>query len=332
MLKFVLKRVASAIAVMLFLTLVVFVLQRLTPIDPVHAKLGSNASAELIAAEQHRLGYDRPVAVQYINYVGGVLHGNLQDSLRTRRPVTKDLATFFPATIELAAFGLLLAIVFGTLLGVLSAVRWKGAALLRIVMASSASAPVFLVGLLGILLFYRTLGWLPATGRTSLLNTPTGPTHLLVLDGLLAGRFDVAVDALKHLILPGIAIGIGPAVSIARVLRSSIVGTMRSDHVRTARAKGLGEGRILTRHALRNSAGPALSMAGLQVGLMLAGLVVVESIFAWPGVGLYIVQGIPRADFPAIAGVTLVLGAIYVVVNAIVDLLQAAADPRITVN
>jgi peptide/nickel transport system permease protein len=332
MLRFVLKRLAAAVAVMLFLTLVVFFLQKMTPIDPVHAKLGANASASALAAENHRLGYDKPVVTQYLHYVGGLLHGDMQDSLRTRRPVTTDLATFFPATLELAAFGLLFAVVAGVLLGVLSAVKWKGAAVLRVIMASSASAPVFLVALLGILVFYRTLGWLPATGRTSLLNAPTGPTGLLTVDGLLNGRPDVTVDALRHLVLPAIAIGIGPAVSIARVLRSSIVGTMRGDFVRTARAKGLTEGRILRKHALRNSAGPALSMGGLQVGLMLAGLVVVESIFAWPGMGLYIVQSIPRADFPAIAGVTLVLGGIYVIVNAIVDLLQAAADPRIAVS
>src|SRR5581483_4624317 len=146
---------------------------------------------------------------------------------------------------------------------------------------------------------------------------------------LLHGRFDVVVDALKHLVLPGLCIAIGPAMAISRVLRSSLVDTMRTDYVRTARSKGLQEPAVVLRHALRNSLGPALSMTGLQVGLMFAGVVVIEQIFAWPGIGLYTVQSIPRTDFPAIAGVTLVLGAAYVVVNALVDVLQAVADPRI---
>ncbi len=199
-------------------------------------------------------------------------------------------------------------------------------------MVAGASAPPFLLALVGILLFYRRLGWLPATGRSGFRDAPDGPTGLLMIDSLVNGRFDVFTDALKHLVLPGLSIAILPAVSIGRVLRSSLVTTLRTDHVRTARAKGLKERTVLLRHALRNSAGPALSMGGLQVGLMFAGVVVIEQIFAWPGIGLYTVQSIPRSDFPAIAGVTLVLGAAYVIVNALVDVFQAAADPRMAVR
>jgi peptide/nickel transport system permease protein len=330
-LKFFAGRLGGMIVVLLVLAFVVFCLQRYTPADPVRVKLGANAQPQIVKAERHRLGYDRPLFVQYFDYVKGLAHGDLQDSLRTRNPVTTDLGNYVPATLELTGFALGLALVLGTLLGIVSAAKMRGSGVLRVVMVAGSSAPVFLLALLGLLLFYRRLGWLPATGRTKFLNPPTGPTKLLTIDSLLHGRFDVFTDAVKHLILPGFCIAIGPAVSIGRVLRSSIVNSLRSDYVRTARAKGLSERTVLLRHTLRNSAGAALSMTGLQVGLMFAGVVVIESIFAWPGIGFYTVQSIPRLDFPAIAGVTLLLGAAYVVVNTAVDVLQGVADPRMRV-
>ncbi len=199
-------------------------------------------------------------------------------------------------------------------------------------MVAGATAPVFLLALLGILLFYRQLGWLPSTGRTKFLNAPTGPTSFLTVDSLIHGQFDVFTDSVKHLILPAMCLAIGPAVSIGRVLRSSILTNLRSDYVRTARAKGIREiWTVLLKHTLRNSLGAALSMTGLQIGLMFAGVVVIESIFAWPGIGFYTVQAIPRLDFPAIAGVTLFLGATYVVINTGVEILQGIADPRLRV-
>ena len=329
--KFLAGRLAGMVVVLLVLALAVFCLQRYTPADPVRVKLGANAQPALVKAERHRLGYDKPLPVQYFNYVKGLLHGNLQDSLRTRNPVTTDLGNYVPATLELTGFALLLALGLGTLLGIASAAKLRGSGVLRLVMVAGSSAPVFLLALLGLLLFYRRLGWLPATGRTKFLDPPSGPTKLLTIDSLIHGRFDVFTDAIRHLILPGFCIAIGPAVSIGRVLRSSIVNSLRSDYVRTARAKGLSERTVLLRHTLRNSAGAALSMTGLQVGLMFAGVVVIESIFAWPGIGFYTVQSIPRLDFPAIAGVTLLLGAAYVVVNTAVDVLQGVADPRLRV-
>ena len=328
---FLARRLASMVLILLVLAGVVFTLQHLTPTDPVHAMLGANASKEQIAAQNHKLGYDKPLPQQYVSYVGDLLHGDMQMSLRTRRPVTTDLAQYLPATLELAFFGLVVAAILGGTLGLVTAARTRGSGLLRVVMVAGASAPPFLLALVGILIFYRNLGWLPATGRTSIMDAPDGPTGLLTVDGLVHGRFDVVLDALKHLVLPGLCVAILPAVSIGRVLRSSLVTTLRSDYVRTARAKGLRESMVLLKHALRNSVGPALSMGGLQVGLMFAGVVVIEQIFAWPGIGLYTVQSIPRTDFPAIAGVTLVLGAAYVIVNTIVDILQAVADPRIAI-
>lgn len=329
MTKFVLGRLASMVVVMLVLAFIVLCLQRYTPADPVRAKLGANAPKAAVEKERARLGYDRPLLVQYASYVGGLLTGDLQDSLRTRRPVSQDLGEYVPATLELALFSLAVAMVLGGFLGIASAGRWRGSGALRLVMVSGAALPTFLVALLGLLFFYRRLGWLPSSGRLSKEYVVDGPTGFLLVDTVLAGKPAAFGDTLRHLVLPGLCVAIGPAVAIGRVLRGSIVTSLQTDYVRTARAKGLRERTVLTRHTIRNSIGPALSMTGLQVGLMFAGVVVVESIFAWPGIGLYTVQSIPRLDFPAIAGVTLVLGAVFVIVNTAVDILQAVADPRI---
>jgi peptide/nickel transport system permease protein len=326
------KRLAAMVGVLLFLTAIVFTLQHNTPTDPVHSFLGANASKAAIKAEAHKLGYDQPILQQYVHYVTGMFHGNFQMSLRTRRPVATDLGSYIPATAELALFGLFIAAVLSLILGVATAARFRGSGAFRFVTLAGASTPPFLLALLGILLFYHWLGWLPATGRTSLSNPPTGPTGFLTVDTLLHGNFGGFTDAIGHLILPALCVAILPAVSIGRVLRSSLVGNLGSDYVRTARSKGLRELAVLWRHAVRNSLGPALSMGGLQIGLMFAGVVVIESIFAWPGIGLYTVQSIPRSDFPAIAGVTIVLGAGYVIINTIVDILQAVADPRIALT
>jgi peptide/nickel transport system permease protein len=325
------KRLGAMVAVLLGLSAVIFLLQKVSPLDPVRAMLGSNASSGAVAEARRQLGLDRPVLAQYASYVAGLAHGDLGESYRTRRPVLADLGTFLPATAELALFALLFALVLATLLAVGTTLRWPGARVFRLVLLAGASAPGFLLAIAGILVFYRNLGWLPATGRTELTGVPTGPTGLLTIDGLFAGRLDVTLDALRHLVLPALAVAVGPAVSIGRVLRSSLLAIRRSDHVRTARSKGLAETTVLRRHVLRNSLGPALSMSGLQVGLMFAGALIVEQVFAWPGIGQYVAQSIPVADFPAIAGVTLLLGTGYVLINTLVDILQAIADPRIKV-
>ena len=325
------KRLASMVVIIVALAAVIFYLQHISPLDPVHAMLGSQASASAVAQERHTLGLDRPITVQFSHYLTGLLHGDLGTSYRTRRPVSTDLGSFVPATAELAAAGLLIAVVLGMVLAFATTLRWRGAGVLRLVLLVGASTPTFLLGIGGILIFYRNLGWLPATGRTGIGNAPSGPTGLLTVDGLIHGRVDVVWDALRHLAMPATAIALGPAVAIGRVLRSSLVGDQNSDYARTARAKGLTELQILRKHVFRNAIGAALSMTGLQVGLMFAGVLVIEQVFGWPGIGQYVAQSIPVADFPAIAGVTLLLGVGYVVINTVVDLLQAAADPRINV-
>ena len=329
MLLLIAKRLAAVVVILLALTAVLFLLQHISPADPVKTMLGPGASQELVAQTRRELGLDDPISVQYVHYVGHLLHGDLGTSYRTRRPVGTDLATFLPATLELTLFALVLALVLAVALAVATTLNWPGAGVFRLVLLVGAAMPAFLLAIGGIILFYKQLGWLPATGRTDILDAPAGPTGLLAVDSILHARPDVFVDALRHLLLPGLAIAIGPAVSIGRVLRSSLVTTQRTDYTRTARAKGLTEVQVMRRHVLRNSVGPALSMTGLQVGLMFAGVLVVELIFAWPGLGQYTAQSIPVGDYPAIAGVMLLLGGAYVVINTVVDLLQAAADPRI---
>ncbi|HTD50969.1 MAG TPA: ABC transporter permease [Acidimicrobiia bacterium] len=323
------KRLAAMIGILLVLTAIVFGVQQLSPTDPVHNYLGANSTPAQVAVARHQLGYDKPLPVQYVRYVGDLLRGNMGTSLRTRQPVTTDLGHALPATLELALAAMLIAAVLAILLGVASAARWRGAGIFRFILVAGGSVPAFLAAILGIVLFYNHLHWVPAPGRTRYLNAPSGPTGLLTIDGLLHGRLDVTVDAIQHLILPSIAVALVPAVSVGRVLRSSITNALQSDYVRTARAKGLSERMVLLRHTLRNSAGAALSMGGLQIGLMFAGVMVVEVVYNWPGIGLYTYQSINRSDLPAIAGVTVLLGAAYVIINTVVDILQAVADPRI---
>jgi peptide/nickel transport system permease protein len=331
MIAFIAKRLLSMVLILLVLTAVVFLLQKASHTDPVHAYLGANASAAAVAHERHVLGYDRPLLSQYVSYVGKAVRGDLGVSLRTRRPVSTDLGDYLPATIELAVAGLTLTVVLAALLGFGSVARWRGAEVFRVTLLSGASIPAFLLALVGILLLSGKFHLLPATGDTGYTDAPTGPTGIMVIDTLAHGNLAMFGDSLRHLLLPAFCVALGPAVSIGRVLRTSLETSMSSNFVRTARSKGLTERAVLVHHALRNSLSAALSMTGLQVGLMFAGIVVVETIFAWPGIGLYTDQSIPPGDFPAIAGVTLVLGVLYVVINAAVDILQAVVDPRVAI-
>lgn len=329
MLRFVLVRLGGLVVVLLGLTLAVFLAKAVLPADPVRASLGARASDEVVEAKREELGYNDPLPRQYVRFLGDVAQGDLGDSLRTRRPVTDDIGRFLPATLELALFAAVLAGVLGVLFGLWAAHGGRGSGVARAVLLALGSAPTFLVALLLILLLYRQLAWFPASGRISRSVAVPDRSGFLLLDSVLAGDPAALNDALKHLIMPGLCLAIGPAVAIGRVLRGSLLDVLRADHIRTARSKGLRSRTVLLRHALRNASGPALSMAGLQVGLLLTGVVVVELVFSWPGLGLYTTQSITNADFPAVIGIVLTLGSLYVLMNALVDLLQVSADPRL---
>jgi peptide/nickel transport system permease protein len=324
------QRCVALVAVLIGLSVVVFVLQAVIPSDPARAMVGASATPDVVAAKRHELGYDKPLPQRFADFMGRLAQGDLQDSLRTRNPVADDLRTFAPATIELALTALALAAALGVGLGLLIVRGGRLVRVLRLVLIGGASVPTFLAALLAIIVFYSGLHWLPASGRIDdTLVAPNGPTKLLLIDSILHLDPTVFLSALKHLVMPAFSLALLPALAIARTLATSTDAVMREDYVRTARAKGLRERTVLVRHALRNAAGPTLTMGGLQFGLLLGGIIVVEQIFAWPGLGLYLDQSIAYSDFPAITGTTLLLGTAYVLINFLVDLAQAWADPRI---
>lgn len=329
MIRFIAGRLTAMLFILLALVAIVFILQRLSPVDPVRVLIGPQASKSAQAEYTKRLGLDKPLYVQYLLYLKNLTHGDFGTSVRTQGSVGHDLGAAIPATVELMGVALIIAIILALLMAFTSAAGSRVAGPVRGVLVAAASAPPFLVALLGILILSNKLGWLPGTGRTGYQNAPTGPTGLLTVDSLLAGRPSFAVDALWHLVLPATCIALISAVAIGRVLRGSLIDCLSAPYARTAYSKGLTRSEVIARHAFRNSVGPALSMTGLQLSVMFASDIIVEQIFGWPGIGSYLAQSIPANDFPAIAAVTIVLGVAYVVVNAVVDILQAFADPRI---
>jgi peptide/nickel transport system permease protein len=329
MLKVVATRIFAGIGVLLVLIAAVFFLQKISPINPARALLGGHPSASAVAAEQKKLGLDRPIVIQYFHYIANVVQGNFGESAVTHRAVSTDLIHFGTATVELMVTSFVLATVLALSFAVATVLRWRGSGVLRVTLYILSACPVYLTALLGIILFYGTLHWLPDTGQSSYAHAPSGPTGFLIIDSLLAGRLSVTWDAIVHLILPATCLAIGPAVAIGRVLRSSLQHSMRSDYVRTARVKGMSELRVMFTHGLRNSIGPALALGGIAIAGTFGFLIIIEDVFAWPGLGNYMVQAIGLGDDTTISGVTLVLGALFVITNVFVDLLQAVADPRI---
>jgi len=313
----------------LALVAILFVLEHVSPVDPARAFVGPYASNAVVARERVVLGLNRPVWIQYVDYIGRLLHGNLGISAVTRQAIWYNIVHFFPATLELIITAVLISCPIGVLLGIASAKKWTGAAAVRFVVITLSSFPVFLTALLAILLFYYKLHWLPATGQTGLQNAPSGPTGFLLIDTLLAGNLSGFGDALQHLVLPAACLSSVPAIAIGRLFASGLSYTLKSDFVRTARSKGLLERRVVLRHALRNSAGAVLSNAGIQLTALFGTVILVEDVFAWPGIGLYLSEAIDIGDFGTIAGVTLAMGLAYIGINLCVDLLQAWADPRI---
>lgn len=331
MIRFILIRFLGLLVVLLAMTLIIFLLQQVIPTDPARAMAGPNAPRELVEAKRQELGLDDPVLTQYSRYMAKLLQGDLGKSIRTKNPVSKDLLNFLPASIELMAFATLLGILLGILLAFIQTLLPQ-AGVVRLVLVSGASMPIFLMALLLLLLFWFKLDWLPGGSRVSLRDLPPGPTGLLTLDGLLQGRPDVTWSALHHLLLPGLTLALPMMVAIGRTLRSSLVNVLRQNYIRTAHSKGLTDFQVILRHGLRNAATAPLAMVGLQIGLLFANILIVERIFAWPGLGLYTVQALGSSDLAAVLGVSLIFGAGYVIINTLIDLLQAWADPRISLG
>ncbi|MDQ1588254.1 MAG: peptide/nickel transport system permease protein [Microbacteriaceae bacterium] len=328
MVRFIVRRFVSLVVVLFSLSVLVFVLQRVGNADPVRAYLGPNASQAAIAATRIRFGLDKPLIVQYFDYLGGLFHGDLGMSYSTRRPVAVELADKVPATLELAAWVLFFAVILAVVLAGIYTLKGPVSGVIRFVFFSFASAPSFLLATLMLLFFFKQLHWFPAVGRIT-DTSGGGPTGFYVLDGLLTGNLAYSLDAIQHLVLPALAASLGLGVALARVLADGLSSGMASNYARTARSLAETERSILFRHSLRNASSPALSMLGVLSGAMLSSLVVVEQIFSWNGLGQYLSTAIASADFPAVAGVSLVLGAVYVILTAIVDVVLALVDPRV---
>ncbi len=329
---FVLKRVALVVPTFIGITLLVFTLIRLIPGDPVEALSGERGmSDERYHRLIHEFGLDRPLPVQYADYVWKALHGDLGLSAISHEPVFSEFMARFPATVELSLVAMLIAIAIGLPAGIVAAVKRNSAWDYSVMGASLTgySMPIFWWGLLLILCFSVWLGWTPVSGRIAIQYDIAPVTGFMLVDSLLASDKGAFHSALSHLVLPAIVLGTIPLAVIARMTRSSMLEVLSEDYVRTARAKGAGRLRVVAVHALRNALIPVLTVIGLQVGTLLAGAILTETIFSWPGIGKWLVEAIHRRDYAAVQGGILMTATIIIGVNLIVDLLYGVVNPRI---
>jgi peptide/nickel transport system permease protein len=335
MARFILRRLGGLVFVLFGVSIMTFFLAQIVPADPVAAALGTNAREAQIEAYRRQLGLDQPVVVQYVRYMGRLLQGDLGASIRTRRPVADDLRDFLPATVELTLAAMLVTILVGIPLGVIAALRrntWVDAAA-RILALIGGAMPIFYVGLLLLGVFYRQLRWLPGPGRLdSTLPPPTTLTGLYTVDALLTGNWPVFTDALAHLVLPAITLGLYSTAVLLRMTRSSMLEMLGQDFVRTARAKGLSQRLVIGRHVFKNALPPILTILGVIFGSLLSGAVLTETIFNWPGIGRYATTSVTTLDYPAVMGVALVAAVIYPLVNTLVDIGYSVIDPRVRTN
>jgi peptide/nickel transport system permease protein len=327
-----LRRVVFLVFVLWGVTLMTFFLARVAPADPARLIAGPHANAAALVHIRQLYGLDKPLPAQYVRYMADLFKGNLGTSFVTRRPVRSDLNAFLPATIELALYALVLGSLLGLVVGTIAAVR-RGTAVdvgARFLAIGGLSMPAFWLAMLFQLIFYSRLGWLPFGGR---LDTGTVPpphlTGLITVDALLTGRVGTFFEALQHLALPVITLALAEIGLMARIVRTSLLEELGEDYVRTAKAKGLSGTAVLLRHALRNALLPAVTVLGLEFGVLAGGVFLVETIFAWPGIGRYAFDAIRASDYNATMGVTLVVALLYVGINLLVDIAYLYLDPRI---
>jgi dipeptide transport system permease protein len=334
MLKFLFKRLLLTIPTFVALMFVTFVAIRLVPGDPVEVRVGEHGiSPERLAYFRHELGLDQPVWKQFLDYAWRILHGDFGTSLVTSQKVLSEFATLFPATIELSVCAMLFAVLIGIPAGVVAAVRrgsWYDQILMGICVIGY-SMPIFWWGLLLIMLVAEGMHLTPVSGRVDLINYYYEPvTGFMTLDALLSDQPGAFWDALHHLILPAVVLGTIPLAVIARMTRSAMIEVLSEDYVRTARAKGLSPFRVIGLHALRNALIPVVTVIGLSVGTLMAGAVLTETIFAWPGVGKWLIESINRRDYPALQGGVMLVSTVVILVNLCVDLAYGVINPRIS--
>ncbi len=333
MIAFLAKRIALTVPTFVALVFLTFVAIRMVPGDPVEVRVGEHGiTPERLAALRHTLGLDQPIWKQFLDYAGGLLHGHFGTSLSTSGDVLGEFFTLFPATVELSLAAMLFAIVLGLPMGVVAAVK-RGTAYDQVLMGLSVtgySMPIFWWGLLLIMLVAERWGLAPVSGRIDLIrfdfDTPTG---FMLIDSLLSDEPGAFLDALRHLMLPAIVLGTIPLAVVARMTRSSMLEVLSEDYVRTARAKGLSPFRVVGVHALRNALIPVTTVIGLMTGTLLAGAVLTETIFSWPGIGHYLIEAISRRDYPALQGGIMLVSRVVILVNLLVDVAYGIINPRI---
>ncbi|PLT30174.1 ABC transporter permease [Peribacillus deserti] len=331
MFSYTIRRLTALIPVLLGMTFIVFMMIRAIPGNPAQIILGQQATKKAMAALTKELGLDRPWPTQFWEYLSGIFTGDLGVSLKSRVPISEEIWPYLAATIELSLVAMLIAIVIGVNAGIISA--WFQNSwfdyVAMVVALIGVSMPIFWLGLMEQYIVAIQWDLLPTTGRDNIRDPVEAVTNFYLIDSLLNNRFDQFIEVIRHLILPGIALGTIPMAIIARMTRSSMLEVMRSDYIRTARAKGMKMFWVVYKHSLKNALIPVVTVIGLQTGLLLGGAILTETIFGWPGIGTYIYEAISYRDYPVIQSGILVVAAIFVLINLVVDLLYAAIDPRI---
>jgi dipeptide transport system permease protein len=332
MLRFFLGRLAVLIPTFIGVSIIAFSFIRLLPGDPVMLMSGERVMApERYEKISHELGYDRPLPIQYLDYLGGILTGDFGNSIVTKQPESQQFFDLFPATLELSLCAIIFAVLLGIPAGIFAAIK-RGTFFDQSIMGTALigySMPIFWWGLLLIILFSGILQWTPVSGRISLMYFFPPVTGFMLIDSLLSGQAGAFKSAVSHLILPTIVLGTIPLAVIARQTRSAMLEVLGEDYVRTARAKGLPPLRVIGVHALRNAMIPVITTVGLQVGVMLAGAILTETIFSWPGIGKWMVDSVFKRDYPVIQSGLLIIAGIIMLVNLAVDLLYGLINPRI---
>ncbi len=330
--KHVASRILAMIPALLGVIVCIFLLTRVLPGDPARTLAGEQATDEVVAHLRTQMGLDKPLPQQFLDYVVDLVHGDLGQAWHTGHSVASDFATRFPATVELALWAIGIALLIGIPAGIISATH-RGRLvdhITRVLSLLGASMPLFWLGLLVIMVFYGHLGWEPAPlGRIDTgVNPPTQISGFYVLDSVLSGDMVALRSSLSHIIWPAMVLATGSIATIARMTRSSMLEVLGQDYVRTATAKGLPRWNVIGKHALKNAAPVSVTVVGLQLGQLLGGAVITETIFTWPGVGLYVTQSILATDYAPVQAFTLIAALIYLVVNLLVDLINLRLDPR----
>ncbi len=332
--KFIFHRVLSLIPTLLGISVLVFLMIQLIPGDPAEMMLGERASESALAELRERLGLDQPIYVQYGRFMGRLLQGDLGRALRTNEKITTEIFERFPATVELSLAAILIATALGMFAGIISATRQYSIFdyVSMVVSLIGVSMPIFWLGLVLMIIFSVNLGLVPLSGRLSYNIELEVITNLYVLDSILTYNWAAFKDAVWHLILPAFTLSTIPMATISRITRSSMLEVLRQDYIRTARAKGLSLWVVHYKHALKNAMIPIITVVGLQFGILLGGAIFTETIFAWPGIGLWILNGVYARDFNAVQGGTMFIATVFVTINLVVDILYAWVNPRIKVN